>query len=171
MEATVRCIPTQIARVDNREIATGGKPALCFRGKTYALGIINDEDMICTMTLSLMDHDKSPLVMYGVEEYPVTKFISHMERIMQEKPISEEALALIRAWPNNPEDFGDKSIPDSPQAPRKPTKKKGPNIIAVISTELKVTSTKIRKFLRTKGFSAPYGDETKIRKALKNYKP
>jgi hypothetical protein len=157
--------------VDNRDLAVGNKPALCFRGKTYALGIVNEDEMICTLTLSLRDHDKSPLVMYGVEEYPVTKFISHIDRIMENKPISDEALALIRAWPNNPEDFGDEPISDFPEVSRKPIKKKGPNIIATISVEMKIPSTKIRKFLRTQGFSAPYDNEKKIRKALKDYSP
>jgi hypothetical protein len=109
--------------------------------------------------------------MYGVEEYPVTKFISHIDRIMENKPISDEALALIRAWPNNPEDFGDEPISDFPEVSRKPIKKKGPNIIATISVEMKIPSTKIRKFLRTQGFSAPYDNEKKIRKALKDYSP
>lgn len=171
VETTVRCIPTQTAMVDGREFSTGGKPALCFRGKTYALGIINDEDMIHPITLTLREHDKAPLVMYGVEEYPVPKFITHMERIMQNKPISDEALALIRTWPNNPEDFGDEVIPDEPTVTRKPKKKKGPNIIATISSEIEIPSTKIRKFLRGQGMNAPYTDEKKIRKALKDYIP
>jgi len=144
---------------------------LCFRGKTYALGIINDEEEIHSITLTLRDHDKCPILMYGIEEYPVTKFISHMERIMEGKSISTEALALMRQWPNNPEDFGDEPIPDKPTVAKKPQKEKGPNIIAIISADLEIPSTKIRKFLRTQGFSAPYTDEIKIRKALRNYIP
>ena len=171
MEASVRCIPTQVGVVDGESFATGAKPALCFRGKTYALGIINDEDMIHPVTLTLYDHDKSPLLMYGVEEYPVTKFISHMERIMEKKPITDEALQLIRTWPNNPEDFGDEVIPDDPEVkPRKIKKVKPSNCIATIAEEMGIAATKIRKFLRGQGFGAPYENEQKIRTALKNYK-
>lgn len=164
MEATVRSIWTKQQH--------GQKPALCFRGKTHALGIINDEDMIHEVELSLRDHDIAPLLQYGAEEYPVYKFITHIERIMERKPISPEALQLIRQWPNNAEDFGLDPIPDEePTASRKPIiKQKGPNIIGAIACEMSLPPTKIRKFLRSAGFCAPYDNESKIRAALKKFK-
>ena len=164
VEATVRSIWTKQQH--------GQKPALCFRGKTHALGIINDEDMIHGVELSLRDHDVAPLLQYGAEEYPVYKFITHIERIMESKPISPEALQLIRQWPNNAEDFGLDPIPDDeePTITRKPIKPKGPNIIGVIASEMTLPPTKIRKFLRNLGFCAPYDNESKIRAALKKYK-
>lgn len=174
MEASVRYIPTDMAVVDNKPYQIGNKPALCFRGKTYALGIVSEEDSINLVTLTLYDHDKSPLVQYGIqEEYPVGKFISHMERIMADKPITPEALELMKQWPNNPEDFGDPVVPDDPGPTlriRRTKKTKLLNCIALISGEMGIAATKIRKFLRSKGFNAPYENEKKIRTALKNYK-
>lgn len=171
MEATVRSIPTETGMVDNREFAVGNKPALCFRGKKYALGIINAEDGIVPVRLDLRTHDKSPILHLGEEEYPVYKFISHIERIMRSKPISEEALALIKQWPNNPEDFGDAIIPDVPSdKPIIKRKPKGKNCIAIIAEEMGLAGTKIRKFLRGQGMKAPYEDESKIRTVLKDYK-
>ena len=170
MEATVRSIATQSAIVDGTEFATGAKPALCFRGKTYALGIINDDQEIHSVKISLREHDQAPLLMYGVEEYPVTKFISHMERILQTKPITCDALALIRQWPNTPADFGDPIIEDEPVVARKPKPKKQANCLVLIATEIGIPTTRIRKFLRSAGFTAPYDNEKKIRKALKSYK-
>ena len=162
MEATVRSIWTKQQH--------GQKPALCFRGKTHALGIINDDDMIHAVTLSFRDHDMAPILKLGPEEYPVYKFISHIERIMENKLISSEALALIRQWPNNAEDFGQDPIPDEePTTTTRPVKQKGPNIVGAIAAELKVPPTKIRKYLRNHGFCAPYTDEKKIRAACKNY--
>jgi len=145
---------------------------LCFRGKTYALGIINDDDSIHAITVSLREHDIAPILKLGPEEYPVHKFITHIERIMERKPISPEALALIRQWPNTAADFGIDPIPDDeePTVTRKPIKQKGPNIIGAIASEMSLPPTKIRKFLRTVGFCAPYDNETKIRAALKKYK-
>lgn len=166
MEATVRSIATETCRVDHRTIRTGDKPALCFRGSTYALGVINAEDAIRTVTLTLEEVEEAPLIKYGVEEYPVSKFIAHIERIMESKPISDEALQLIRAWPNNPTDFGDEVIVDSPSK-LKLGKTVSTNCIMGIASELKIPATKIRKFLRGRGFSAPYDNATKIREALK----
>ena len=171
MEATVRYIPTDNVIVDGRDYTTGNKPALCFRGKKYAVGIINDEDSVHTVMLTLRDHDKSRLVMLQEEEYPVYKFISHIERIAQQKPIDTESLRLIQQWPNTPEDFGLEMPEDEPPKPIKHVKKvKGKNCIALIAEEMGVAATKIRKFLRSQGFKAPYEDETKIRTALKGYK-
>jgi len=172
VEATVRSIPTETAVVDNRSFAVGNKPALCFRGKEYALGIINSEEGIIPVRLDLRTHDKSPILHLGEEEYPVYKFISHIERIMQTKPISDEALALIQQWPNNPADFGDAIIPDEPitQPITKKRKPKQKNCIAAIADEMGLAATKIRKFLRSQGMRAPYEDEKKIRTALKSYK-
>lgn len=174
MEATVRYIPIETAVVDNRTFQVGNKPALCFRGKEYALGIVNADEGILPVRLDLRTHDSSPLVLINnrKDEYPVVKFISHLERIMKEKPISSEALSLIRQWPNNPEDFGDPIIEDEPEVirPAKSIKKiKKKNCIAVLAEEMKIPATKIRKFLRGKGFKAPYEDEKKIRIALKGY--
>jgi hypothetical protein len=42
----------------------------------------------------------------------------------------------------------------------------GAEIIIRIAAELKLETTKLRKILRSKGLSAPYEDEAKIRKAL-----
>lgn len=171
MEASVRYIPMETAVVDGQTFQVGEKPALCFRGKDYAIGIINDQEGIIPVTLTLRDHDTSRMVMYGTEEYPVGKFISHLERIMQEKPISNEALKLILQWPNNPEDFN--SGPTVEPQPVKTKTKKTPGqktLIAVISEEMGVAATKIRKFLRKNGFHAPYEDEQKIRHALKSFK-
>ena len=171
MEATVRYIPTQISRVDGRDIATGSKPALCFKGKSYALGVINDEEEIHTVTLDLRDFDKLRLLMHGSEEYPVKKFISHMERIMRNKPISSEALRLMKDWPNNPRDFGDEKIQDDVSiVQRKSEVQISQNCIPVIAGEHKTTPQKVRKFLRSKGLSAPYHNEEKIRKLMKDYK-
>lgn len=175
MEATVRRIPTHTSVVDGKEFAIGSKPALCFRGETYALGIINDDESIRQIVLTLVDHDKAPLLMQGPEEYPVKKFISHMERIMQEKPISDEALHLMEDWPNNPTDFGDKRLKKdeddaSPAVERKPRIPKPQNCIPAIAGEHKTTPQKVRKFLRSKGLSAPYADEKKIQKLMKDYK-
>jgi len=175
VEATVRSIPTEVAVVDGQTFATGGKPALCFRGKTYALGIINDQESICTVTLSLLDYDKAPLIRYGAEaEYPVGRFIHHMERIMQTKSISEEAKQLILDWPNVPEDFGMPSIANhepektSPPKSRLRTIKKA-NCIPTLAREYQTTPQKIRKFLRSQGMSAPYDNEKEIRKAMKKH--
>ena len=178
MEATVRRIPTQIAVIDGEELATGAKPALCFRGKTYALGVVNDQESICTVTLSLRDYDKAPLVRYGTEpdsEYPVSRFISHMERISVDKPISDEAMFLLKQWPNLPADFGDEIIPDDdeeekpPRPSRRLTRSKRQNCIRAVAIELKTTPQKIRKFLRSQGMRAPYDNEKEIRKLLRKY--
>ncbi len=173
MEATVRYIPDQTAVVDGRTFATGNKPALCFRGETHALGIINDSEQICTVRLRLEEYERAPLVRYGVEEYPVAKFISHIERIMREKPISPEALQLVKHWPNNPRDFGDPIVAEvesepSPKAQRLETIKKI-NCIPVLAREFETTPQKIRKFLRSQGMTAPYDQETQIRELMKTY--
>lgn len=170
MEASVRYIATERAVVDGVDYSVGNKPALCFRGKSYALGIINADDQIKAVKLALPDHDKSPLVTYGVEEYPVGKFISHLNRMMDSKPISPEALRLILEWPNNPEDFGVASIQDPPVPPS--VKKKLQHItncIPGIAKELGTTPQKVRKFLRSQGLSAPYTDEKKIRQLMKKF--
>ena len=173
MEATVRYIPTEVTTSNNQEVAAGNKPALCFRGKTYAIGIINDQEGILPVRLNLKLHDTSPVVTFGKseEEYPVSRFITHIERIMKEKPISEEALQLIRTWPNLPNDFGD--APDEPATSSKPLKRPSmtkSNIIATIAQEMKTPPTKIRKFLRAQGMKAPYDNEPQIRKLMKKYK-
>tara|TARA_R110002126_G_scaffold113430_1_gene251945 strand:+ start:228 stop:719 length:492 start_codon:yes stop_codon:yes gene_type:complete len=163
VEATVRSIHT--------ERCSGCKPALCFRGKEYALGIINSEEGIISVRLDLRDHDRSAILNLGEEEYPVYKFISHIERIMQRKPISEECLTLIRQWPNTPEDFGIPVIEDEPtDKPIIKRKSPGKNCIATIAEEMGLATTKIRKYLRGQGMKAPYEDETKIRTVLKDYK-
>lgn len=173
METTVRYIPTQNVVVDGHDYTVGNKPALCFRGKKYAVGIINAEEGIHPVMLTLRDHDLSRLVMLQEEEYPVYKFIAHIQRMAETKPIDPEALRLISQWPNTPEDFGDPVITE--EEPAKPAKIMGPrfkkpNCIAVISQEMGVAATKIRKFLRSQGMKAPYEDEKKIRSALKGYK-
>jgi hypothetical protein len=160
-------------------VVSGGKPALCFRGKTYAIGIINEQEGVLSVRLDHRIHDESPLVTFGKskEEYPVSRFITHIERIMQEKPISDEALQLIKDWPNNPADFGDKKIEDTPdpvvkskQVTRK-AKVEKVTCIATIAAEAGLSPSKIRKYLRSQGMHAPYEDEPKIRKLLKKFTP
>jgi len=179
VEASVRYIPTDITTHEGREVASGNKPALCFRGKTYAIGIVNEQEGVLPIRLNLRIHDESPLVTFGrsSEEYPVSRFISHIERIMLQKPISDEALELIKQWPNNPEDFGDPVISDEEET--KPVIKKAPtskkiskaNCIAAIAAEAGVSPSKIRKYLRSQGMHAPYEDMSKIRKLLKKLTP
>lgn len=172
MEATVRSIATETCRVEHQVIQTGNKPALCFQGETYALGVINDEESIHTVTLTLEEVEEAPLLTYDREEYPVGKFIAHMERIMEDKPISDEALELIRNWPNNPPDFGDEIIADpKPMSKSKLGKTVSQNCIMQIAAELNIPATKLRKILRSKGFSAPYDNAPKIREALTNKEP
>ena len=173
MEATVRYIPSDITIVEGKTIAGGNKVALCFRGKDHALGIINDECEITPVELSLRTHDKSPLVMINSkadEEYPVSRFITHLQRIMQDKPISSDALKLINEWPNNPEDFDSEPIPDHPVVKAfRAQKKRVANCIPSLASEFKTTPQKIRKFLRSNGMHAPYSDEKKIRSLMKTY--
>jgi len=174
MEATVRCIPTQTAVVDGQKLSTGSKPALCFRGKTYALGIINDQDEICTITLTLRDHDTAPLLRYGAEaEYPVGRFISHMTRIMANKPISDDALELMKQWPNTLEDFGmsPTAVEEKPllSRPARISAIRKANCIPSLARENETTPQKVRKFLRSQGMNSPYCNETEIRKLMKNY--
>ncbi|HUW45116.1 MAG TPA: hypothetical protein VMW50_04895 [Dehalococcoidia bacterium] len=179
MEASVRYIPTDISVHEGRQIASGNKPALCFRGKTYAIGIVNEQEGVFPVRLDLRIHDESPLVTFGktTEEYPVSRFITHIERIMQEKPISDEALQLIKDWPNNPEDFGDQKIEDEgmPSEPvaksKRVAQKVKANCIAIIAIEAGISPSKIRKYLRSQGMHAPYEDEPKIRKLLKKLTP
>lgn len=173
METTVRYIPTEVAVVDGRSLVTGNKPALCFRGKTHALGIVNDETGIIPVELSLRDHDESPLVLINnrADEYPVSKFITHLTRIMAEKPISPEALRLIKDWPNNGEDFDSEKIEyDEPVIKHFAKKKPKTTCIASLATEYKISPQKVRKFLRSKGLHAPYVDEKKIRSIMKTFK-
>ena len=174
MEATVRYIATDISVVDGRTYAVGNKPALCFRGETYALGIVNEPDMVCTIQLDLRDHDKSPLVRYGAEaEYPVGRYITHLERLIESKPISPDALQLLKQWPNCPADFGDPIFSDEeldPPTPRQPPKPRKANCIPALASEHKTTPQKIRKFLRSQGLRAPYDNEKEIRAIMENYK-
>jgi hypothetical protein len=157
MEATVRGLYTEKAIVDGHTYATGNKPTLCFRGSARGLGIINDGEGIITIPITLEDLDKAPLIMYGPEEYPVAKFISHIERIMQNKPISDEALELIREWPNTPEDF---DLPSSKvkrvATIKRAAQKSKSTIISIIAGEMELPPGKIRKF----HLSCDYGDDS-----------
>lgn len=172
METTVRYIPMETTVVDGRSYSVGNKIALCFRGKTHALGIINSEEGIVSVELDLRDHDQSPLVYINnrTDEYPVSKFITHLQRIMQDKPISGECLKLIQDWPNNGEDFSCDPTPDWDDLPtvvRKKIKKK--NCIPALAKEFETTPQKVRKYLRSQGMHAPYDNEEKIRELMKGF--
>jgi hypothetical protein len=172
VETTVRYIPIDTAVVDGRTYAVGNKIALCFRGKSHALGIINAEEAIVPIRLDLRNHDLSPLVYINnrTEEYPVSRFIAHLQRIMLEKPIAEEALRLISNWPNNGEDFDSELIPDHPVvAAIRRTKVQKVNCIPVVAKEFETTPQKVRKYLRSKGMHAPYDNETEIRSIMKTF--
>jgi hypothetical protein len=175
VEATVRYIPIETAVVQGKTYSTGNKPALCFRSETKAFGIVNQDDGIIPIELSLRDHDQSPLVMINnrADEYPVVKFITHLQRIIaeQNKPISSEALRLISEWPNNPADFDSEPLdPDYHPVVRalKSSKKKS-NCIPSVAKDFKTTPQKVRKFLRKNGMHAPYADEKKIRELMKEF--
>lgn len=179
METSVRYIPTQSCEIgqgaEKRTIKTTEKPALCFRGKTYALGIISDDEKIHPVRMTIPEYERSPVVKYGRDEYPVQKYITHLERIMQVKPITTEALRLILEWPNLPEDFEqlakkNKPVPTTSSPVRAPKKQRQPNCIPTIAKELKTIPQKVRKFLRQQGLSAPYDDEKAIRKLMANFK-
>ncbi|WP_455363550.1 hypothetical protein [[Eubacterium] cellulosolvens] len=172
MEATVRYIPIEIGVSDGQEFAVGNKPALCFRGKEYALGIVNGEEGIIPVRLTLRQHDESPLILINnrTDEYPVSKFIAHLQRIMVDKPIAEEALKLISNWPNNGEDFNSEPIPDHPVITAiKRAKVQKSNCIPVVAKEYETTPQKIRKYLRSRGMHAPYDNETEIRSIMKTF--
>ena len=173
METTVRYIPSETAVVEGKTYSVGNKIALCFRGKTHAVGIINSEEGVIPVEMDLRAHDQSPLVYINnrTDEYPVSKFITHLQRITQDKPISPECLKLIQNWPNNGEDFDSEPVPDWENRPiiTRRKKKVKSNCIPAVATEHHTTSQKVRKFLRSKGLHAPYDNEDKIRSLMQDF--
>lgn len=131
----------------------------------------------------------------GQKEYPVDKFVERFLKLGEQKGITRRAKFLLEKAlsggveddtvlpPDEPEAgaaAAPKERPASPEAPKPgkpvsepvrklagPSRTSGADVIRRISAELKLEPTKLRKLLRSKGLSAPYTDEMKIRGVLK----
>lgn len=176
-----------------RFVRIGGRPlktALCFRGRRHAHVVINDETRIRSCEISLKEHDLSFPVMFKAGAYPIPKIVEHYREMGARKQITRRADYFLTRALNGGVDEETALPPDTvenePEAPTAspgtpkpvkaaserqpssggPSRTAGAAVIARIAVELKLEPTKLRKLLRSKGLSAPYDDEGKIRKAL-----
>lgn len=169
------------------------KPALCFRARKHAHVVINDETRVRVAEVSLKDHDLSYPVGFGAGPYPLPRIVEHYRKIGERKGITKRAeFFLEKALAGGVDDEADlppdevdgapesapttgsdpaapkpvKPVSGSPAKPGGPLRTSGAAVIVRIAAELKLEPPKLRKLLRSKGLSAPYDDEAKIRKAL-----
>ena len=163
MELSVRYI-----LLDHHSAAS--KPALCFRGDSYAIGIINEPEEYRTHRLDLEEYENCKLVMYDKEEYPVSRYVALLEA--NTKPKSDDVKRLLTMYPEPPEDFPTAKRKSKSKATPKPTPKVkalGSSIIKILAGEYNIAASKIRKILRSKGLKAPYEDEKKIRATMSEF--
>lgn len=172
LDVSVRFIPVEYCEYQGRRIASRTRPALCIRGETKAFGIFNDDLTIEAVELPPEEVDISLPVKYDKEEYPIPRYLQHLAN--NPKPHTPRTDWLLGLLNNLPEDFPDEEFNRKPDKPFKPkTTSLSPpksNLIASLAEEYKLAGSKIRKFLRKKGFSKPYDDEEAIRTAMKDYK-
>lgn len=88
MESSVRYIQLPNA---------GQKPALCFRGETRALAVINDTTSIHTLEVTLQEHDKARIVQRLGQDYMPRAFADAMREVVKQKnkPITRLADYLV----------------------------------------------------------------------------
>lgn len=167
MEISVRYIPTDHIVVDGKVKASGNKPALCFIGTDYAQCIVNNDEMVEVVTISVEEAQNSRLVpLNGSDKYPISTYMLHASK--WDKPFTSEAEELIRMAEDPPKDLPKKKT--SSTAPtRKRKRVSTASIINVLAEEHELPPTKIRKFLRSQGMHAPYDDEKGIRTAMKSF--
>lgn len=181
-----------------RYIRIGGmKPALCFRGKTKAYGVINDELCIRAVEIPAKSHDLASNVFQRFFPYPPGVWATRLRELAARKGITRRALALLDL-PEGAEE-PDTLPPDEIAAPvvlarpgpvPKPTQaeRRAPRgtdrpvtpspvpkaivserggLIAKLAAEFKIAPQQLRLSLRLAGLKAPYENEALIRSKIK----
>lgn len=110
MERSVRYIQLENA---------GFKPALCFRGRTIAHCIINDETRVRVIEIPLPEHDRANQVKYRGTWYDAAQYAISIRRIGDRKGITRRAIALLDLPPEIEEPT--ELPPDEPAAPSSDT--------------------------------------------------
>lgn len=184
METSIRYVRIMRSSSDDDGSNSVIKPALCFRGKRAAHAVVNDETCVHVVSVPLASHDASPPVLFKRLEYPLPKFIAHIERIGKSKGITQRARYFLDRAVNHepieeselPPDVIGTMIPEVhaeslrpvPNEPRQPAAKAvGGTLIARIAADVGLEPPKLRKLLRAAGMRAPYEDEKAIRAAIK----
>lgn len=162
MEISVRFIPTEVSIVEGVCVASGSKPALCFIERTT-------EETACLIYESQgVEEVKYPRrivekasVVPGYEDpvLAIPRFIGKMRESGVPLNSSVQKMFDLALNPKSP-----KLEPEPEPESQKETP---PSLIPTLAKEFKMSPTALRRLLRTKGISAPYDDEDKIRTAVK----